>query len=120
MKEQTAATRTVATTYSHKESVTPTTKRARVPKKAICLSYLYQHSLVELEALSLYGETCLHSTISALANNNGLEFKRVRESHSHQHGGTVYFTRYTLADESRKAAAALLRHYGIEVEEIAA
>ena len=84
----------------------------RIPKKAICLAYLMRRSLIELEALSLYGETCLHSTISDLSNKHGLIFKRVREAHKHQHGGITHFTRYTLAQESHSDAAMLLKRYG--------
>ena len=86
------------------------------PKKALCLYHLCRRSLVQLEALSLYGETCLHTTISELANRHGLTIKRQQEAHRNQHGGTVYFTRYTLAPESQEAAADLLKHYGVKGE----
>lgn len=109
------ATTTGTTVKRSKPSITPACERVRTPKKAICLSYLYRRSLVQLEAFGLYGECCLHSTISDLANNHGLVFNRVREAHRHRNGGTVYFVRYTLMPESRPAAAALLKHWGMEV-----
>jgi hypothetical protein len=109
------ATTTGTTVKRSKPSITPACERVRPLKKALCLWYLYRHSLVKLEALDLYGDTCLHSTISDLANNHGLEFKRVPEAHHHQYGGVTYFTRYTLMPESRPAAAALLKHWGMEV-----
>lgn len=68
-------------------------------------------SLVQLEALSVYGETCLHSTISDLYNNHGVGFERAPEPHQHQGGGTTYFTRYTLLESSREKAQALVDHY---------
>jgi len=86
-----------------------------IPKKAICLAHLLRRSLTTLEALSLYGETALHSTISELTHTHGLLFHRKREAHQHQGGGTAYFVRYTLAPESREAAATLLKHYGLSV-----
>ncbi len=92
----------------------------KIPKKALCLAYLMRCSLIELEALNLYGETCLHSTISELYNRQGLIFKRKPEAHQHRHRGTTHFARYTLAPDSRKAAAALLAHYGVTAEEVAA
>lgn len=109
------ATTTGTTMKRSKPSITPACERVRTPKKAICLSYLYRRSLVQLEAFGLYGECCLHSTISDLANNHGLVFNRVREAHRHRNGGTVYFVRYTLMPECRPAAAALLKHWGMEV-----
>ena len=64
--------------------------------------------LVELEAFQAYGETWLHSTISTLANDKGLMFKRQTESHIHQHRGKVYFTRYSLFDDNETQKAQLL------------
>jgi len=84
------------------------------PKKIVALYYLLNRSLIELEALSLYGETCLHSTISELANRDGLRFQRKREQHHHQHRGTTYFTRYTLEPESRQAAQLMVAAYDWE------
>jgi hypothetical protein len=118
-KKATACCEQATAVKRSKPSITPACERVRTPKKAICLSYLYRRSLTELEALSLYHDTCLHSTISDLYNNNGIVFKRVKEAHPHSGGGTVYFTRYTLEPESRKAAATLLKHYGINVDEFA-
>lgn len=56
--------------------------------------------LNQLEALGLYGETCLHSTVSTLANNHGINFRRRREPHKHRGGGTTHFMRYWLNDAS--------------------
>ena len=81
------------------------------PKKVIALEYFLTRSLVQLEAFSLYGETCLHTTVSDLSNRHGLVFDRRRESHGHQNGGTTYFTRYSLKEESREAAINLLNYY---------
>ncbi len=84
-------------------------------KIELCLMELLKRGdtgLVELEALQAYGETCLHTMISTLANSKDLIFKRQKESHIHQYRGEVYFTRYSLLNdtETRKAQA-LLAYY---------
>ena len=59
------------------------------PKYIITLIHLLERrstGLNELEALGLYGETCLHSTISTLSNGHGMTFKRKREPHQHRGG----------------------------------
>lgn len=106
-----AAPKAGATSENQNTSIT---RKRRVPKKAICLYHLTRQSLTQLEALRLYGETCLHSTISDLYNNHGLIFKRRTEPHRHQHGGLAHFTRYTLERDSMEAAHALLKFYGME------
>jgi hypothetical protein len=76
------------------------------PKYIITLFHLLErHStgLNELEALCLYGETCLHSTISSLSNGHGIDFKRKRESHKHCGGRNTHFMRYWLADTNKAA-----------------
>lgn len=89
---------------------------AKSPLKIeLCLMELLNRGetgLVELEALQAYGETCLHTMISTLANSKDLIFKRQKESHIHQYRGEVYFTRYSLLNdtETRKAQA-LLAYY---------
>lgn len=82
-----------------------------VPKYIICLRILLKQSLVELEALREYGETCLHSTISTLYNQKGIRFHRKPEAHRHKGGGVVYFTRYSLYKSDRKKAMALIAPY---------
>lgn len=80
-------------------------------KIELCLMELLNRGdtgLVELEAFRAYGETCLHSTISTLANDKCLTFKRQTESHVHQHRGKVYFTRYSLFDDNETQKAQLL------------
>jgi hypothetical protein len=68
--------------------------------------------IIELEALQAYGETCLHSTISTLANRHGLTIDRKTEPHQHRHGGLTHFTRYSLVDEeSIKKARDILANY---------
>lgn len=88
-----------------------TSRKGKTPKKIIALQHLLIRSLNQLEALPLYGETCLHSTISTLSNDHNLEFDRVREPHNHQGGGVTHFTRYTLAEESRSQAEVLVNSY---------
>lgn len=98
----------------NKQQPTTPVKKAvsrKPPKKIIALHYLMTRSLIQLEASELWGETCLHSTISELCHTNGLEFDRVQQPHQHRHGGMAYFKRYTLKESSRSAAQALLDQY---------
>ena len=88
--------------------LTATSKLARLPKKIIALKHLLTTPLIEPEALRLFGETCLHSTISTLCNTHGIEFDRYPEKYG------VYdamFTRYHLQPDSRKRAHQLISHY---------
>lgn len=85
----------------------------KLPKKIIALKHLMSRSLTTLEALSLYGETALHSTVSELANTHGLDFNRVREPHINQAGSTVYFVRYALSHDSVEAAHKLIELYDV-------
>lgn len=96
-----------------KKSATP--KSNANPKYIVALSILATRSLNELEAFNLYGETCLHSTISTLWNNKGIGFDRVLEPHTHRARGKTHFMRYTLQKRHRAKALNLLQHYNIEV-----
>lgn len=82
-----------------------------IPKYIITLQILLKRSLVELEALSLYGETCLHSTISFLYNKKGIRFHRKNEPHEHRNGGIANFTRYSIYEEDREKTLALIKPY---------
>ena len=94
------------------QQINTSKKKIKAPLKIeLCLVELLKRGdkgLVELEALNAYGETCLHSTISTLANDKGLKFKRQTESHIHQHRGKVYFTRYSLLDDKETEKAQML------------
>ena len=92
-------------------SAKATSRKGKTPKKIIALQHLMERSLNQLEALNLYGDTCLNSTISELSNKHRLSFNRVPERHNHQGGGVTHFTRYTLAEESRSQAEALVNSY---------
>ncbi len=65
----------------------------------------------KLEALSLYGDTCLNTTISVLSNNLGFRFIRKNEVHRHRGGGKTYFTRYWLVKEDRERAISMVYKY---------
>lgn len=76
----------------------------KTPKYIICLQYFLARQadgLNELDALRLYNETCLHSTVSTLSNKHGISFKRKFEPHKHRNGGTTHFMRYWLEDVNR-------------------
>ncbi len=87
---------------------TATSKLAKIPKKIVSLKVLEFRSLIEPEALKLYGDTCLHSTISTLWNTHNIGFDRTSEKYG-VHG--VNFTRYTLQESSRERALQLIAHY---------
>ena len=83
-----------------------------IPKYIIALRFLLKMTLIELEAFNLYGETCLHSTISTLSNQKKIRFHRKSEAHQHKNGGVTHFTRYTLFNEDHYKAEILTRKYG--------
>lgn len=87
------------------------TNHKELPLKIIALQHLMNKSLNRLDALALFNDTCFNSTISTLSNKHGLVFNRVSEPHTHRNGGTVHFKRYTLAEESRSQAEALINSY---------
>jgi hypothetical protein len=87
---------------------TATSKIKLLPKKIVSLKILEVRSLIEPEALKLYGDTCLHSTVSTLWNTHNIGFDRVSEKYGvHK----VSFTRYTLQENSKERAAQLIAHY---------
>ncbi len=92
-------------------SAKATSRKGKTPKKIIALQYLMGRSLNQLEALRLFNDTCFNTTISTLSNKHGLVFDRVSEPHNHQGGGITHFTRYTLTDDSRPQAQALINQY---------
>jgi hypothetical protein len=90
-------------------------------KIELCLTELInrtENGLNQLEAFAAYGETALHSTISALANDHGLLIKRVREPHIHRHGTLTHFHRYSLSSidsmaHAKHLVAAYAKHRGV-------
>ena len=110
MKNATSANQSSVLSKQYKTTIT------RPPFKIeLCVDELVFRSsrgMNELEALQAYGETCLHTTISTLANKHGLIISRRTEPHNHKRGGVTRFTRYSLVDElSKRKALALLAHY---------
>ena len=104
MKNATSATQSSALTQPVKYNKT----KVRF-KIELCIDELLLHGPAALQA---YGETCLHSTISTLANRHGLTIDRKTEPHQHRHGGLTHFTRYSLVDEeSIKKARDILANY---------
>jgi len=87
---------------------TATSKIKKLPKGIVSLKALETRSLIEPEALALYGDTCLHSTISTLWNTHSIGFDRKSEKYG-LHG--ALFTRYTLQESSRERAHQLIKHY---------
>ncbi len=79
-----------------------------IPKYIVSLTHFIDRSMNRLEALSLYGDTCLNTTVSSLVNDHGISFVKKMEPYINQAGGTVHFTRYRLADESKDRAYQLI------------
>lgn len=96
------------------QKINSTPKRCAF-KIELCLYELLSRKnkgMNELEALSSYSDTCLHSSISTLANKHGLQFTRKPEAHNHRGGGKTIFTRYSITcPTSLIKALNLLNHY---------
>lgn len=86
-------------------------KKTHTPKYIVALTYFVNRSMNRLEALDLYGDTCLNTTVSALRVDHGIIFLKRLEPHIRQAGGTVHFARYELADESIDHAYQLIHLY---------
>lgn len=95
----------------------PKAKSRKLTKQMTCLSHLLVASLNKLDALRLYGETCLNTTISQLGKK-GYDFTRKREPHINRVGDTVRFMRYTLtptsAQRAKKELSAFTSNKGAE------
>ncbi len=85
--------------------------KQKIPKTIMALSYLIDGSMNKLEALSLYGDTCLNTTISELSNYQGFKFIRTSEVHYRKGGGRTHFTRYRLAEKDRERAIKMVYKY---------
>lgn len=80
------------------------------PKRIVALYYFLQRSMYKLEALDLYGETCLNTTVSELCKQ-GYEFGRKRERHLGRSGKMITYMRYWLMPHCRKQAENELGEY---------
>jgi len=90
-------------------------KKQQTPKHILAITFLVQRSLNKLEALDLYGDTCLNTTISTLTHKHGFLVIRKLEPHRNRAGGLTHFTRYSLAESHRdKAIRLLARHSTID------
>lgn len=77
-------------------------------KKAKMLRYFVTGKSLNVFEAEPIGDHCLNSTISALANDYGLEFHRQWETVPSRFCKEVRVKRYWLADSSKEAAHALL------------
>ena len=77
-------------------------------KTECVLSELITRPLNRFEAEQL-GDHCLHSTISSLANNHGIEFERQREKVPNRFGGHTPVVRYRLPVSEFAKAKRLLQ-----------
>ena len=53
--------------------------------------------VIQPEAARVYGESCLHSSISTMRNEYGLIILGKPEKYQHRHGGHTHFHRYRFA-----------------------
>ena len=86
-------------TASSTQKASITHKRKIPTKHELCLALLIERGkqgINKLEALGLYGETALNTTVSELFRFYDLQFDKIREPHKHQGGGETFFTRYML------------------------
>lgn len=93
---------------------TSNSKRATGLKKTkpiIALTYLLDKPLNQLDALSLYGDTCFNTTVSELRNKLGFIISGKLEPHLHQGGGITHFKRYTLLPQCYQRARDLIAKY---------
>lgn len=89
---------------------------ANAPKRIIALYYFLHRSMFALEALQLYGDTCLNTTVSELSKQ-GYDFDRKREKHLNRARRFAYFVRYMLKPHCREKA---LKEIGEYLETISA
>lgn len=100
-----------------KEAAAPgtgATQPKELPKKIIALQYLLKRSLVQLEAFDLYGDTCLHTTVSTLRNQHGIEILSEPAEHRRANGKIIRFKRHRITEAGRAAAESLLNFYLIK------
>jgi hypothetical protein len=96
-----------------KNDRTPKNTATKSLKKIVALIHFIEvggSGLFELEAFDLYGDTCLHTTVSDLKRSHGIEFEKRPHWHIRKNGQRVKFIRYFL--KSVEAAMALVRKYG--------
>ena len=80
------------------------------PKKIVALYQFLQRSMYKLEALDLYGETCLNTTVSELCKQ-GYDFERKREQHPNRAQKMSTYVRYTLKEHCHQQAEKELSEY---------
>ena len=84
-------------------------------KKELCLTLLIQRGqqgITQPEAYTAYHESCLHTSISTLQQQHGLQINRVPDKETIVHYRQKAFSRYWLADNNQiEKATNLLNHY---------
>jgi hypothetical protein len=65
-------------------------------KKETVLSHFLQGSMNSIDANNLYGDSCLHTSVSGLVRDHGIRFIRTREKVKNRAGSFSLFTRYRL------------------------
>lgn len=92
-------------------SAAPKPKSLRRPKKIeIALTALLvskDKGITQPEAYNAYGETCLHSTISAIRHTYGIKVFSLPSSKTNSFGGKP-FHRYWISDSEAREQAQLL------------
>jgi hypothetical protein len=87
---------------------TPKRKESKIQVALESLVARDEHGLTQPEAYQIYHESCLHSTISALRHNHGINIKSMPNSVKNEYGGKP-FNRYWIAyGEDRERAQQVL------------
>ncbi len=85
-------------------------KRPPTKHEAFVKALIERKSINTFEANRIYGDTCLHSTISGFEKRHAVSIPRKAERVKTRHGKHVTVMRYHLSDiESMKAVLAKLR-----------
>lgn len=66
--------------------------------------------VISLDALSQFGDTCFHTTVSTL-REKGITFLQKTHKHQHRHGGVTHFQSYRISPNSLETAKRLAQHY---------
>ena len=78
-------------------------KPIALPKKSevVLETFLKHRSLNTFQANNLYGDTCLHTAVSVLERNHGIQFNHIPERIINRIGKPVRVMRYCLVDREK-------------------
>ena len=98
MKKNTKALQRNITKVHHRNSTNDTPRKNELSLFTILVSG--DSGVIQPEAFIIYGESCLHSSVSNMRNDFGLDILGEPERYQHRHGTHTYFHRYRFASRS--------------------